>query len=115
MDRTDRYIAQANMDHYLSLLNSADLSEKNRDTIMKLLLATEDMLSHDLEQLEFAERRAANGRNRVTYLTILRNSFVAGSVDREQADKLLANFEAIQRQLEAFCHRMREKVNSRPM
>ncbi|MGV7214238.1 hypothetical protein [Bradyrhizobium sp. UFLA05-112] len=112
MDRMDRYIAQANIDHYLSLLNSADLSEKNRDTIMKLLIATEDALSYDLEQLEFAERRAATGRSRVSYLTNLRNHFVVGSADRERADRLLANFEILQRQLEELCHRMRERVNS---
>jgi hypothetical protein len=58
----DQYVARANINHYLSLLNSgAELSHQNSGTITKLLLAEEDKLGHDLEQLEFAETRAAAG------------------------------------------------------
>ncbi len=50
-----RYIARANIDHYLHVLNSTDLTAQNRETVTKLLLGEEDRLSHDLEQLQFAE------------------------------------------------------------
>jgi hypothetical protein len=52
-----RYIARANIGHYLSVLSSTDLTERNRETVIKLLVGEEDRLSHDLEQLQFAEDR----------------------------------------------------------
>jgi hypothetical protein len=41
----DRFVAKANIDHYLGLLDSTDLSPHNRSTITKLLVAEEDKLS----------------------------------------------------------------------
>jgi hypothetical protein len=60
-----RYIARANIDHYLDLLNSTDLSAEKRAILTKLLIEEEDKLSLDMEHLEFTERRAADGRERV--------------------------------------------------
>jgi len=82
---------------------------------MKRLIEEEDRLSQHLEHLEFAETRAAKCRDRLNYLRILRNSFVAGSTDRAQADRLIENYEAIQRLLDQRCHQMRQKMNSRPL
>ena len=109
----ERYVARANVDHYLGLLNSSGLSANNRDTIVKLLIAEENRPGHDLEQLEFVENRAANGRTRVSHLRNLRDSFVEGSTDREQTEKLVENVERLQMLLDDFCHRMREMINSR--
>jgi len=61
----ERYVGRTNIDHYISLLNGGDLVPESRGAITKLLIAEEDRLSHDLEHLEFAERRAATGRDRV--------------------------------------------------
>ncbi len=108
----DQYVARANIDHYLSLLNTADLSSQNRGTIAKLMLAEEDKLSHDLEQLEFAEARAVKCRERVDHFRRLRDAFADGSSDRARADGLLSNFEAIHELMERFCHHMRGRVNS---
>jgi hypothetical protein len=109
----DQYVARANIDHYLSLLNTADLSSQNRGTIAKLMLAEEDKLSHDLEQLEFAEARAAKCRERVDHFRRLREVFADGSSDRARADSILSNFEAIHEMMDRFCHHMRGRVNSR--
>lgn len=108
----DQYVARANIDHYLSLLNVADLSPQNSGTITKLLLAEEDKLSHDLEQLEFAETRAAKCRERVDHFRRLRDAFAEGSNDRARADNMLAKFEAIHELMEQFCQHMRGRVNS---
>ena len=108
-----RYVVRTNIDHYIGLLNGNDLASQNRSTITKLLIAEEDKLSHDLEHLEFAESRAANGRDRVIRLKTLRESFAFGSREREQADRLLVNVENLQTMLEDFCHLLREKVTSR--
>ena len=110
-----RFVARENIDHYLGILSSdVLLSAEKRATIIKLLIAEEDKLSHDLERLEFAEVRAAKCRDRVDCLRKLGDAFADGSMDRAQAERLLDNFESIH-QLVEFCHKMREKVNSRAM
>jgi Spy/CpxP family protein refolding chaperone len=108
----DRYVARANIDHYLSLLNGSDLAPHNRSTITKLLIAEEDKLGRDLEHLEFAEARAAKSRDRLNYFRKLREAFAEGSPDRARADSLLKNMEAIHKLWEQFCQEMRERLNS---
>jgi hypothetical protein len=108
----DSYIAHANIDHYFNLLTSQDLTDRNRATIMKLMVAEEDKLGRRLEHLQFAEVRTASARDRVNYLSKLRDSFADGSAERIQAEKVLANFEAIYQLMEQFCRRMRKTVNS---
>jgi hypothetical protein len=108
----ETFLACANIDHYLSVLNATDLSPQNRATVMKLLVAEEDRLSHDMEQLQFAESRFARSRDRVNHLRKLRDGFADGSADRINAEKVLANFEATLQLTVQFCQRMREKVNS---
>ncbi len=107
----DAFVACANIDHYLSVLNTTDLTPQNRATVTKLLIAEEDKLSRDLEQLEFAEIWAAQGRERLKRVHQLRDA--ADPKDRANAERLVANVEATQKLLEGFCHRLREKVNSR--
>jgi len=108
----NRFVARANIDHYLGLLEGA-LLPQNRSTITKLLIAEEDKLSHDLEQLEFAETRAADGRRRLNRVRNLFQSFAMDTPEREQAGRLLVNIENLQTLLEDFCHRLRAQVTSR--
>ena len=109
----DRFIAQANIDHYLSLLKSADLSTANRATIIKLLVTEEDKLAHDLEHLEFAERRTANCRERVNHFRNMLGGLVHGSTDHAHADRMLAAAEETHRLMDQFCHHLHEKVSRR--
>jgi hypothetical protein len=106
-----RYIARENIDHYLGLLDDADLASAKRDVIIKLLIEEEDKLSHNLEQLEFAESRAANGRARLSNLKRIRDGIA--DPERAAAERLIANFEVRQQLLDGFCHHLRGKVNSR--
>jgi hypothetical protein len=108
-----RYIARANVDHYIALLNGADLAPDRRSAVTKMLICEEDGLGHDLEQLEFAESRTAAGRKRVDQVTKLRDGFAFGSLERRQADELLVNIVNLQTLLEDSCHRMRKKISSR--
>jgi len=107
-----RYIARANIDHYLNILN-ADvlLGAEHRAAMTKRLIAEEDRLSHDLEQLQFAEDRAAKGRERLKQVQRLRNK--ADPMHRANAEPLAANVEAIQNLLDSFCDRLRTMANSR--
>ena len=107
----DTFIACANVDHYLSVLNSTDLSPKNRAMVIKLLVAEEDKLSHDLEQLQFAESRLVRSRERVNHLTKLRDGFADGSKDRANAEKVLATFEVTHQLTVQFYQRMRQKAD----
>ncbi len=106
------YIGRTNVDHCLGLLNGCDLTPHSRRTITKLLIAEEDKLSRDLEQLEFAESRAASGRERVIHVRSLRDVLAPGTSEREQAERLLTNLENCQILLEDFARRLREQVNS---
>ena len=107
------YIPHANIDHYLHLLTSQDhLTDGNRATIMKLMVAEEDKLGRDLEHLQFAEVRTARARDRLNYLSRLRDAFVEGSTERLQAEKVLANFRSIYELMEQFCGQLRKKVGS---
>ena len=108
----DKFISRANIDHYLSLLNDAGLAPKIRATVTKLLVEEMDKLHGDLEQLEFAEQRAAHGRDRLNHLRSRLD--LAPEQHRAEAERLVANAEAIQHLLEGFCHQLRNRVNNRP-
>jgi len=109
-----RFVARANIDNYLGLLNGdIMLSGEKRSTIMKLLIAEEDTLSHDLEQLEFAETRVAKGREQVSHARRLRDT--ADPAIRDASERLVVNVECTQQLLEHFCHQLRAKVTSSPL
>jgi hypothetical protein len=107
------FVAKANVDHYLGILNGSDLTSDNRTNVTRLLIAELNKLSHDLEHLEFAERKAATGRERVNHLRNERDGLPFGTGERELAERLLVNCENLQTLLEDFSHRLRERVNSR--
>jgi hypothetical protein len=81
------FIHRANIDHYIELLNNPDLATDKRATITKLLVAEEDKISHRQEQLEFAESRAAKGRERLSQPRSMRDD--KNSTDRAGADRRL--------------------------
>ena len=106
------YIARANIDHYLELLAKDDILPNNRATICKLLIEEENKLSRDLEQLQFAESRAAASRHRLSHLRRLRDD-LDDSADRLRADGMVRTFEAILAEIESFCNRMRRRIETR--
>ena len=106
----DRFVARANVDHYIGLLNDPGLAAEKRATVMTLLMQEVDMLRGDFEQLEFAERKAADGRNRLHHLRSELDSTT--EPHRAEAERVLANAEATQHLLERFCHQLRNKVNN---
>lgn len=110
----DNYIAHANIDHYLELLGQDDISPAKVSTVTRLLIEEANKLSHDLEQLQFAESRAAACRHRLIRLRRLRDSFDS-SADRMRADDRVQTFEAIVIEVESFCSRMRKKVQNREL
>ena len=108
----NNFIARANIDHYLDMLGRDDIRSDNRAVICKLLIEEENKLSHDLEQLQFAESRAAACRDRVGHLRRLRDCFAADSTGRAQANAMLQNFEALLVQVESFCGHMRARIHT---
>ena len=105
-----RFIARENIDHYLHLLNGTGLGPEKRATVTKLLIEELDKLGHDIEQLDFAETRAASGRDRLNQVRRkLRD--ISAPEHRGQAERLVANFEATQKLLDGFCHHLRNKVS----
>lgn len=110
----ERFVARANVDHYLHLLKVPDISSHSRATITKLLIEEENKLGQETAQLEFAESRAATCRERADRQWRLMDSFVPGSDDWVQAERLFVNFESLAQFVESFCHEMRRRVNDHP-
>ena len=105
-----RFVTRANIENYVSILNSDILlSPDKRATITNLLIAELEQLNHDLEQLEFAGTLAASGRERLKQVKQLRDN--AAPAIRENAERRVANVEALQRLLEGFCGQLRARVN----
>ncbi|MGY4174899.1 hypothetical protein ACVIHH_000190 [Bradyrhizobium sp. USDA 4518] len=96
------HVARANIDRYLSVLYSTDLTSDDRQTVTKLLLGELDKLRYDPAQLEFVEKRAANGRERVNHARRLREFYALGTTEREESDRMLVNIESLQSLLDAF-------------
>ena len=104
------FIFRANIDHCLSLLDDPHLPDAKRAAIIKLLIEEQDKLAHYQEQLDFAESRAANGRDRIERQRRSLDGIDPSDANRQEAERLLASFEEIQKLLEDFCHRLRAKV-----
>ncbi len=107
-----RFLTRANIDHYLGLLYSHDLSAHDRSVVTMLLVTEGEKLSVDLGDLEFAELRAASGRERLARSKQARDAGVFGTPEREQADRTLVNVENTQTQLEDICQRLRAGIAS---
>ena len=99
----NNFIARANIEHYLDLLNKSDAAAQDLSVVTKLLIQEEDKLSRDLEQLEFAESKVAACRDRVDGQRRLRNKFLDGSPERVQAERLLTNSIATLQLIGGFC------------
>ncbi|MCP3463369.1 hypothetical protein [Bradyrhizobium sp. CCGUVB23] len=106
-----RYIARENIDRFLELLNDDSLASDRRAVVTKLLIDEENKLARDAEQLGFAEMRAAKGRER---LHRAREQLAeAHPHNHPQLERLVDNFEAIQKLLDGFCHQFQSRVNLR--
>lgn len=107
----DNYIARANIDHYLGLLRDRSLPAEGRAPIFKMLVAEEDKLARDLEQLEFAESRVKKGRFHLDRIRRIRDE-AQDPGERLRAERLLAAAEESQLLLEHFCRLIRRSVDS---
>ncbi len=107
----DRYTSRSNVDRFLHLLEDVELPSDRRATVTKLLIEEEDKLARDLEQLQFAESRAASGRDRINFLRQRLDGVTENH--RPALERLLANFEAIQLLLDGFCLQLRALAQSR--
>jgi hypothetical protein len=107
---TDRFVVRANIDHFLKALWDDELPPEKRAIITKLLIEEQNKLSHDLEQLQFAEDRALAGRKRLEQIRNKSNDPRSDPASRSQASRLLATMDETQRLLEEFCERLRRKV-----
>ncbi|MBU6464780.1 MAG: hypothetical protein KGR71_19780 [Proteobacteria bacterium] len=107
----DNFVARANIDHFLDLLQNGDIPAERKSAINKLLIEEENKLSRDSEQLEFAESRAAKYRVHFDRLCDWRDGFANGSADHIRAGMVLKTFEITLLTMESFCAQMRERVN----
>ena len=107
----DNFVARANIDHFLDLLQHDDTSAERMSAINKLLIGELNKLSRDNEQLEFAESRAARYRLHFDRLRDWREGFPNGSADHIRAEMVLKTFEVTLLEMESFCIEMRKQVD----
>ncbi|MBR0764463.1 hypothetical protein [Bradyrhizobium japonicum] len=110
----ERYVARANIDHYLDILKDRNLTAQRRSTTITLLIAELGKLSEDVEHLEFAETRIGMSRQEIAQATARRDSLSFGTSDRDDAEKHLIHLENVHTMLDDFCRRLRHKIGSRP-
>ncbi|SFJ52691.1 hypothetical protein SAMN05216525_12768 [Bradyrhizobium sp. Gha] len=108
-----RYVARANVDHYLGILKDAALTVQQRSTTTSLLVAELDKLGNDAEHLEFAESKVATSRQQVVQAASIRDSFVPGTSQRQDAERHLIHLENVHTLLDDFCQRLRNKIGPR--
>jgi len=107
------YVARANVDHYVGILNESSLTAQHRSTTTGLLVAELDKLSEGTEHLEFAESKVADSRRQVARAASARDSTSLGTTERHLAEKNLVQLENLHTVLDDFCHRLRNKIGSR--
>ncbi len=99
------FIAQQNVDHYLLLLQKPELPTDQQRTLQSLLVEEENLLARDREQLELAERRVHDGKQRIRKLKQTVAQSNADQRLRDSNSSLVAVMERTQQLLEDF-HRM---------
>lgn len=104
----DNFVARANIDHFLDLLQHDDISAERISAINKLLIEELNKLSRDNKQLEFLESRAARYRLHFDHLC---DWFPNGSADHIRAEMVLKTFEVTLLEMESFCIEIRKQVN----
>jgi hypothetical protein len=63
--------------------------------------------SHDLDEVEFAESKLVESRDRLKQFKDLQNSFIASSAERAQAATIIDEIEILHQVLERLCRRLR--------
>jgi hypothetical protein len=63
--------------------------------------------SHDLDEVEFAESKLVESRDRLKQFKDLQNSFIASSAERAQPATIIDEIEILHQVLERLCRRLR--------
>ena len=64
---------------------------------------------HNLDEIEFAEGKLAESRDRLKTFRGLQNSLVASSAERALAARTIDEIENLHRVLDRLCHRLRSR------
>jgi hypothetical protein len=106
---TADFIANENIDHYLAMLQDAQLEPETQRTLQKLLVEEQNKLGRNREQLELAERRVHEGRERIRKL----NRAVAYSGfgdDAQHRLRMIATMKEIQSLFESYHREFRDEL-----
>lgn len=87
-----RYVARANIDHYVEILKDMSLSTQRRSTTIKV----------------------SASRQQVAQAAARRDSLALGTSARENAERYLIHLENVHTVLDDFCHRLRHRIASGP-
>ena len=104
------FIAEQNVDHYLSMLQKPQLASDQRTTLQKLLVEEENLLGRNREQLELADRRVHEGKQRIRKLKQTVANWHADERAREPNLSLVTAMEKTQELLEDFHRTLRNEL-----
>ncbi len=104
------FIAQNNVEHYLSMLHKPELAADQQKTLQKLLVEEENLLARNREQLELADRRVLDGKERIRKLKQSMTEWKADDRARNVHLSLVATMETTQQLLEEFHRRLRDEL-----
>ena len=103
---TTDFVATENVDHFVALLQDPRLEPETQKTLQKLLVEEENKLARNREQLELAERRVHEGRERIRKMKSLlpRSRFALRDLG------VIETMEEVQELLESFHRQLRDEI-----
>jgi hypothetical protein len=66
---------------------------------------------HNPDEIEFAESKLAESRDRLKIFRDLQNSFPAGSAERALAARIIDEIEILHQVIDQLCHRLRRRLH----
>jgi hypothetical protein len=106
---TADFVANENIDHYLAMLQNPRLEPETQRTLQQLLVEEQNKLGRNREQLELAERRVHEGRERIRKLSkaVAHSGF---GDDAQHRLRAIATMKEIQRLFESYHRQLRDEL-----
>ena len=104
------FIVSQNIDHYLSMLMTLDLKPEKQQMLRRLLVEEQSKSARNREQLELAERRIRQCKDRIKQLTKA-GAELTGDDGRTRRDlTVIAALQAVQVEFETFQRALRDEL-----
>jgi hypothetical protein len=107
---TSEFIALENVERFLTMLRNPEIERETHKTLQKLLVAEQDKLARNREQLELADRWVCDGKARIRELRRSLASSNCADWQHSRRLALIATMEETQALLEDFRRKLRDEL-----